>query len=293
MPMKPQLIDVPFENKRTIQVKKVDQIYLSNPLHFHHLCELVWIEESFGKRIIGDHIDNFSGGDLILMGPQLPHIWQNDAIFFQGKTELRSKATVIYFPADFLLTLSDEIAVIQPTEDLIKRASRGLKFHGKTLQEVTQLLQQIESSSGLKKIFHFLHIIEILSHSTEYNFLASISYKTSYDKKDTERINTVYQYLIHNFHKDIKLETVASVSNMSPNAFCRFFKSRTQKSFIQILNEIRIGHACKLLQSDNHSIADICYDCGYNNLANFNKSFKLIKKKTPSEFRKFLLLSQQ
>jgi len=94
---------------------------------------------------------------------------------------------------------------------------------------------------------------------------------------------------MHRFHRNISLQEVASVSNMSPTAFCRFFKSRTQKSFIQFLNELRVGHACKLLQDEKHSIADVCYESGFNNLANFNKFFRAIKNKTPPAYRKIIL----
>lgn len=284
--MKAQLINVPFENKHTIQLKKVDQFFLDNPFHFHHLCELVWIEESFGKRVIGDNIDNFAEGDLVLMSPNLPHIWQNDPIFFHKKKGYRSKATVIYFPADFILNLSDEPLIVHPVQELIRNASRGLRFYGDTSREVTRLMADMGQADGLNKIIFFLSVIEKLSQSKEFEFLASESYKNRYDAKDTGRIAVVYQFLMRNFHRGITLEEAAATCNMSPTAFCRFFKSRTQKSFVQVLNELRVGHACKLLQNKDYSIADVCYESGFNNLTNFNKFFKLIKAKTPSEYRK-------
>ncbi len=135
------------------------------------------------------------------MSPNIPHIWQNDAVFHRKKKGFRTKATVAYFPSDFLLNLSDEQAVIQPTQDLIRRAARGLRFYGDTLQKVTQILSDISQEDGLKKILQFLNIIEILSHSKEYEYLASISYKNMHDGKDTSRINAVYQFLIKNFHR--------------------------------------------------------------------------------------------
>lgn len=283
--MKPQLIDIPLIGKRTIQVKKVNQNYLDSPFHFHELCELVLIQESFGKRIVGDNVNNFSAGDLVLMGPNLPHVWQNDSIFFH-KNQFKSKATVIYFPPDFLLNLSDERFVIQPIEELIKKASRGLKFFGTTQYKVAEILSMISENDGLKKILDFLTALNILSNSKEYESLASVTYKNLYDEKDTVRMVAVYQFLIQNFHRNISLEEVSQTAHMSRTAFCRFFKSRTQKSFIQFLNELRIGHACKLLNNDENSIADVCYESGYNNLANFNKSFKAITNTTPSDYRK-------
>jgi len=284
--MKAQLIDVNLLGARTIQIKKVSQFFLDTPFHFHHLCELVWIEESFGKRIIGDHVTNFENGDLVLMGPNLPHIWQNDESFYRKKKGCRARATVIYFPTDFLLNLTDEQNILILTQDLIKRSSRGLRFFGTTNQKVSNILSMMSEESGLKKIIHFLEVIEILSHSQEYDYLASISFKNLYDEKDTLRINKVYQFLMQNFHRDIELKEVADLCNMTPNAFCRFFKSRTQKSVTQFLNELRIGHASTLLQNDDYSISDVCYECGFNNLTNFNKFFKTFRLMTPSEYKK-------
>lgn len=283
--MKPQRIDITLSDKRTVRVKRVDQPMLDNPLHFHDLCELVWIQQSAGKRIIGDHVDHFSPGDLILMGPGLPHVWHNDA---SGEAPAHSKAIVVYFHPEFLQGLSDEPAFQQPVSALLEKASRGMQLYGQTRQAITALMEEIAAAAGLAKILCLLHIVQQLVSSEEYQLLAGISYRNTHDQKDTARIHQVYQYLIHHFSTDISLQTIASVANMSPNAFCRYFKRKTQKSFVQLLHEIRIGHACKLLQSEQYSIAEICYQCGYNNLTNFNKFFKQMKHCTPTEFRKQL-----
>jgi len=287
--MKPQLIDINLQGKKTIQIKRVDQFYLDAPFHFHHLCELVWVQQSFGKRIVGDHIDNFEDGDLVLMAPNLPHIWQNDQVFFRKKRGFHVKATVIYFPADFLLTLTDEQDILTPTQELIKRASRGLSFFGETKKRVSEILSNISDEEGFKKIIYFLQAVDILSNSKEFQYMASISFKNLYGEKDADRINKVYKFLMQNFHRDISLKQISDICNMAPNSFCRFFKSRTQKSLTQFLNELRVGHACKLLHNEDYSMSDVCYECGYNNTANFNKFFKLITKETPSEYKRKLV----
>lgn len=287
--MKPQFIDVNLSGTKTILIKKIDQFYLDTPFHFHHLCELVWVQQSFGKRIVGDNIDNFEDGDLVLMAPNLPHIWQNDQVFLRKKKGFHVKATVIYFPADFLSTLTDEQDILKPTNELIKRAARGLSFFGETKQKISEIMSNISNMQGFRKIIYFLQTIDILAGSKEYQYLASISFKNLYDEKDAGRINNVYKFLMQNFHRDISLKEIADVCNMAPNSFCRFFKSRTQKSLTQFLNELRIGHACKLLQNEDYSMADVCYECGYNNTANFNKFFKAITKETPSEYRRKLV----
>lgn len=287
--MKPQFINVSLAGTRTIQIKQVDKYYLDTPFHFHELCELVWMEKSFGKRIVGDHIGNFEDNDLVLMGPNLPHIWQNDELYYNMDDDHRVKATVIYFPYDFLANLTDEQPIIQPVEDLIIQSSRGLRFSGETKELVAQKLGTLSAENDLRKIISFLEIMYTLSLSTEYEQLASISYKNLHDERDTGRIHNVYQFLMQNFQRDIHLNEVADICYMTPNAFCRYFKSRTQKSFTQFLNELRIGHASKLLQNESYSVADVCYQCGYNNLANFNKFFKIIHKTTPTVYRKKLL----
>ena len=290
--MKPQLIDISLAGAKTIRIKNIEQHFLTEPFHFHHLCELVWVEKSFGKRIVGDSIDNFEDGDLVLMGPNLPHIWQNDEVFLNEANPQKVKSTVIYFPPDFLLNLTDEPALLQPIAQLVSRSYRGMVFHGDTKKHITKKLKRLSKENDLRKIITFLELVHLLSESTEYTYLANVSYKNLYDEKDTERINKVYQYMMQNFQHEISLHDVASLCHMTPNAFCRYFKSRTQKSVVQFLNELRIGHASKLLQDDTYSILDICYQCGYNTVVNFNKFFKAIHQTTPSAYRKKLLAAK-
>jgi len=153
--LKPQLIDINLSGKRTIQIKKLEMDNLTSPFHFHNLCELVWIEKSYGKRIVGDSIDNFEDGDLVLMGPNLPHIWLNDKIYQQELKGNNVKSTVIYFPSDFLLNLTDEQHILNPTADLILRSARGLTFYGETSKEVIKILSNISEKKDLKKSYIF------------------------------------------------------------------------------------------------------------------------------------------
>lgn len=284
--MKARLIDAGLASIKTIRIKNVEQAYLDTPFHFHDACEIVLIEESYGKRVVGDHIAHFSEGDLVLMGPNLPHIWQNDSIFLKNKNDNCVKATVIYFSPSFLLDLTYDIDSKISIESFLKRSYRGLHFKGITQTLVIEKLAQMGKEEGIKKISFFLDIIDLLLKSDEYEYLASESYKNSYTFKDTGRFNDVYQLLINNFHRNITLEEIASVANMSPTAFCRYFKNRTQKSLTRFINELRIGHARKLLQDKEYAISDVCYESGYNNMVHFNKNFKGITGCTPSEYKK-------
>lgn len=289
--MKAQFIEVGTPAAKTIHIKKINTDYLQSPFHFHDLCELVWIQESHGKRIVGDHVDHFLPGDLVLMGPNLPHIWLNDASFRDAPVKGNVKSIVVYFPANFLQQLSEEEEIIAPVKRLIERAERGVRFTGDTQQQVIQLLAGITRRKGLGKLLDFMRILELLTDSAEFEYLSSIQFENSFQPKDTARINVVYQYLMNNFPGDISLDDVAALANMTPPAFCRYFKKHTGKSLTRFINEIRIGHACKLLLDEDRSIGEICYESGYQNLTNFNKFFREIKGENPSQYRKSMRTS--
>lgn len=283
--MKAQFIDISAAGKKVFQIKKLSQQYFDTPFHFHRHCELVWIEKSFGKRIVGDHIAHFEEGDLVLMGPDLPHIWQNDESFHNSK-KLKAKATVIYFSPELFSVFTDETNPLQYVQKLLERSQRGLRFKKSTNENVTAILNSITEYDGLERIMRFFQVIELLARSKNYEYLSSPSFINLYDEKDTNRINNVYRFLMQNFQRDIELKEVASICHLTPEAFCRFFKSRTNKTFTQFLNELRIGHACKLLQKEDIATAAACYQSGFNNVQNFNKAFKTLTGKTPTEYRK-------
>lgn len=284
--MKAQLINIVNATKSSVQIKVVDQKYLTAPFHFHDMCELVFIQKSFGKRIVGDHVGNFKDGDLVLMGPDLPHIWLNDNTFRHPRSKKKVQAIVAYFSPTFLTHLSYDKSITSHAEDLIFRSHRGLYFFGRTREIIKDKMDTMVSEKGLKRIIAFLNIIDTLSASNEYQYLASIGFKNSFSPKDTDRLNTVYQYLNKNFTEKISLRSISDMVNMSPSAFCRFFKARTQKSFSLFMNELRIAYACRLLLSDELSITSIAFESGYQNLTNFNKFFRKITGTTPSLYKK-------
>ncbi len=284
--MKPALIvDAPIIGKKKIWVKKIRKPHFDHPFHFHRLCELTWVQQGRGELIIGDYFGSFSPGEVVLVSPELPHLWKCDAAYYNGDEKLYTEAFGLYFPDTLADMVSDDEPSIYLYNDLIQKSERGLRFFGTTKTIVTEKLKELVQSEGLQQLGIFLQMIDILARSEEYEVLASVGYKKSFNFNDVDRFNDVYQFLLDNFHRDISLEEVAGICNMTPNSFCRFFKQKTQKTFTLFLNEIRIGHAKKLLQNKNSTIKDICYSCGYNNPVNFFNFFKQIVKQTPGEFR--------
>jgi AraC-like DNA-binding protein len=283
--MKPLFIDTGITEKKLFHIKRVDTPYLDKPFHFHPNCELVIIEEGFGKRVIGDDVANFHEEDVVLMGPNLPHIWINDTVFYSGNTNLRAKAVVIYFSPHLLDTLL-ETSELTSIQQLIQKAERGMAIYGKTREKIRQQVLTLCKKNGLGQLIGFLDVLNMLIQAKEKKYLSGKRIVNTYNEKDASRINTVYHFLLKNFKNDIQLEEVAGIAHMAPTAFCRFFKQRTNKTFSRFINELRIGHACDLLTNPEKTITEIAYESGYHNLTNFSKFFKAITGVTPSRYRK-------
>lgn len=284
---KPLYMDAGISRQRQFHIKEVKTPYLDKPFHFHPNCELVFIQEGFGKRVIGDNISNFNEGDLVLMGPNLPHMWVNDDAFYKGHKKLLSKAIVIYFSPILLENILHPSALKQ-LQVLVAKSQRGVVIYGRTREIILQQLISITAEDELPQFIIVLSIINLLIHSQELSYLSSEKFINTYNEKDADRINIVYQFLLHNFKNNVTLDDVAALANMAPTAFCRFFKQRTQKTFSGFLNELRIQHACDLLNHSEKTITEICYEAGFHNLTNFNTFFKKITGTTATAYRKHM-----
>lgn len=287
--MKPLFTQIGKTPQDSLIVIKREVPYFDTPFHFHPECELVYIVSGTGKRIIGDKIEVFEPGDMVFLGPNIPHVWYSDPSFYKNDNDRRSIAIVVYFSKEIFSEKFFQLEETQPLKDFLKKAERGLKIQGRTFDQIASMLNNMVESTGMQKIVDLMQVLECLAGSEEIQSLASITYKNSYDTKDNHKIDEVFLYLNKNFMRDISMPEVAELCHMTPQSFCRFFKTRTKSTFIDFLNDIRISHARKLLiESEEQTIAEIAYLCGYKNLSNFNKLFKIKTKLTPKEYKRNL-----
>jgi len=284
--VKPQLLKVPKGLQQSFSIRRDVVLYFYNRWHYHPELELVHIEKGSGTQFVGDNIQNFQSGDLILIGPNLPHYWRCDEKYFQGDPSLYAQATVLHFSknlfGDSFLCLPENMAI----HELLEKAGRGMKLFGEENKQVKILLQNLLEQKESNPIITLLSILQILSQSQDIKPLSNTDYQQAFDQHDTDRINQIYQYSLANFQQKISIEEIAEVANVSPHSFCRYFKSRSRKTYSQFLLELRIGHACKLLLDAKLSVAQICFESGFNNFANFNKYFKILTKKSPLQYQK-------
>jgi len=278
------------EAKFSFVLQKDVYPYYPTPWHYHPEYELVLVLKSSGEKIVGDHISSFSDGDLTFMGPFLPHVYHNSKVYYEENPDLTAEAIVIHFTKDFPGNHFFNIPEMDAVASFLEDSVMGFSITGKTRQVIARKMNDMLKMSGPLRIIELLIILHILTETKEKKRLASPGFIQNFKTSGSEQITKVCDFIMKNFTSDLTLDQVAGIANMSPNAFCNFFKRRTRKTFINFLNEVRIGYACKLLSSEQHNITEVCYTSGFQNLSNFNRQFKRIVNKTPHQYRKDILL---
>jgi AraC-like DNA-binding protein len=269
----------------SIKVKWRETPHFTYPWHFHNQFELCYVIESYGTRYVGDSIEPFESGDLVLVGSNLPHFWKSDEVFHQGNPEIGVKAIVIQFHSDFFLNEINNFTEFYHIKKLLNQSSRGIRFLNPTLKAVNKMLFNMLEISGFQRIILMLQILDLLAKSSSYKILGSEAYHPKVNEFTNDRLAKVINYLNYHYQEKILLETVSDLAGFHPSAFCRFFKEKTGKSLSDFINDMRIGYACKLLIEGHLSVSQICFECGFNNLSNFNRTFKRLTKYTPSEYQ--------
>ena len=264
---------------------EVNDPHFYSSWHFHPQCEIIYVQESTGTEVVGDSIRQFKPGDIVLLGPDLPHIWRNEDIYYKKETKKHARAIVIYFFKDFMGKEITNIPEMHDISELLKKANRGLIFKGQTKKDLANMLVDITRKKGIDRLIHLFNILRTMTQSDEHVVLSSMVYSSPQHKKNFDKINTIYQYILDNFKNKISLAHISAVSNMSPNSFCRYFKSRTGKTFVRFVNEVRIGYAGKLLIENKMNISQICYEVGFENFSNFSRQFREIHGMSPKEYR--------
>jgi len=284
--MRPQLLKVSNEPQRSFSVRQDLVPHVNNKWHMHAELELIHIKSGAGTQFVGDNIRRFRSGDVILVGAHLPHYWKFDAPFFEEASSRVTDVRVAHFNETFLGGQFLQLPENSGIRNLLDRSRRGLQVFGRANQEVAAILEKLLTIEGSQRIILMLEALTILSEEKKCTQLSSIGFQPTGVTTDNERIQAVFDYSIKNFKRKIKLEEIADVANISPNSFCRFFKSRTRKTYSQFLIELRVGYACKLLIETNQCLKRLCFESGFNNFTSFHKYFKIITGKSPMMYQR-------
>ncbi len=285
--MRPHLLKIPKHHAHSFSIRHDLVPFFYNKWHYHPEIELVYFIQGSGRQFIGDRIHHFKVNDMILLGPNLPHLWRSDERYLEKDSSLSEEAIVIHFLPDCFgasfFDLPENIAIKQ----LLERSKAGIRVKNETREIVAKLMFELLNSNGAKRIVLLLDILQLIATSTETKTICTTGLDFHFAKGEGERLNNIYQYIFQNFYNQITLEDIAKVAHISPHAFCRYFKARTKKTFSTFLLEVRTGHAAKLLAETHDPVADICFNSGFNNFSNFNRHFKAIIGRTPLAHRKY------
>jgi AraC-like DNA-binding protein len=283
--MRPVLEHLPVDPEQSFVVKFFEYGYYPTPWHFHPEYELVLVTESTGRRFIGDPIGNFGPGNLAFIGPDLPHLYRNDPAYYQPGSSLQAQSIVIHFSESSFGQNFLGLPETRRLQALFARSLRGLDITGKTNQRVGKKMHELVGLKGMPRWIGLLEILQILSESRDCRPISN-GYLKGQNETESDRLNTIFEYVMKNFKNSLSVTEVARLVNLAENSFSRYFSLRTRKTFTSFVNEIRLNHACQLLIGNKMSISEICFESGFNNLSNFNRQFKNAYHMNPFQYRK-------
>ena len=248
-------------------------------LHQHEEIQLSLIVVGEGTLIVGDTINYYKKGDVLVVGSNIPHVFKSDM-----EASPNSKMLTLFFTESSFGDHFFELEELKELKSFFKRTKHGFKITSKN-KKILKLFLDLKGASKLERFIILLNLLKLIS-TANYKSLSSFIYEKKYSALDGKRIQDVFEFTMTNYTQEISLEKISDVANMTKNAFCKYFKKRTNKTYFKFLNELRIEHACKLVVSNNDfTLAEIAYKSGYKNISNFNRQFKALKNKNPSEWR--------
>lgn len=250
------------------------------PLHYHPEFELNYISNGSGlRRVVGNSISEIGNKELVLLGPNLEHCWEQHNCTQKPIHEITIQFQNTLLPESLLMR-----GIMRPIKKMLEKSRRGIVFSGRAIQNVESRILNVTKLDGFDYFTELLSILYDLAVSRN-QILLSTSMARTENGRDNEKLDKVYIFIEKNYHRKLTLEELSNFSNMTPVSFNRFIKRHTGKTFVEYLNDVRIGNACRRLIEQDDSISGIAYDCGFNSIANFNRTFKRIKGLTPTKFR--------
>jgi AraC-like DNA-binding protein len=277
---------IPFQVPKTGQEAfrlQVDALpYFYDRLHQHSEMQIMLIEKGEGTLIAGDYVGRFNAGDVYVIGSGQPHVFRSDESYYHTRSKKNVQATSLYFDEHYA---GEKFWQLQELKDIRSFLSKvgTMRVEGKTQKEVVSLVHQIAHAQKAIKLILFLQLLHALAQSKNLKRL-SVAPVQNLAQEEDKRMNDVLQFTFRQSNRKIKISEVASVANLSSEAFCRYFKVRTRKTYTNFLNEVRISHACKRLIEGESNIQSVCYEVGFQNLSHFNRQFKKVTGKTPTKY---------
>ena len=285
IPFKIMQEQVGMQDGSPLKVKYCDYEYFRYPLHQHGELEIIYITESTGTRYIGNNVERYAPGDIVLVGSFLPHMYKSDTEYYTKENKGRVRAIIVQFAMDFARSTFFAYPELKKIATLLHDAANGIAFPPPDSDTIAKKMQEILHKKGSDRIFKFLRILDIMSRCKKRKLLnTTFGEQIIYEQEDS-RITRILSHLNRSYTEKVTLCELSKIACMNESALCRFFKIKTGKTIIQYVNELRIAYACKLLTDGTLSIAEIGYHTGFNNISAFNRIFKRVIGLTPTGYK--------
>lgn len=256
--------------------------------HQHPEYELVLITKGKGRRIVGDNIERFEENDLVFLGPYTPHEWLCDSKYMKNPDFFCGEGIVIQFLPDFLGKIFFEIHENHTLKEFLNKSYRGYSIQGRSKNDIMCIMHEMLNESNTERLYSLFLIFRIFATSIEINTLASNAFMATCPSNENSPMQKTLQFLMQNFHTQIQVKDMLCIANMSHTSFCAAFKYSYKMTFKDYLLNLRVGYACKILSDTTLQISEIAFNCGFENISNFNRQFKKMKGITPTKFQKQL-----
>jgi AraC-like DNA-binding protein len=278
---------IPVANESTVVVQEDVVPHFYNHLHRHAETQITWILKGEGNLIAGNYMQPFKSGNIYIIGANQPHLFKSDPEYFDGISNKKIHSLTLFLNPNGLLKSILDLPEMKGVKNFLNSTTHGLKapvFHQKKIAEAILEVRQKKYSERLVALIQLLHLI---SNIGDWSTLSTVTAEYSLTDSEGVRMNDVFQYTVAHYTESIPLEKIASIANLTPQAFCRYFKKHTRKTYVTFLNEVRVNEACKkILEGSFGNISSVAYQTGFNNVVTFNRIFKKIIKKSPSQYIK-------
>ncbi len=278
--------NVPQTEHEVVRVQLDESTHFYDKLHQHPEIQIMFIESGLGTIIAGDYVGRFQPGDIFIIGSGQPHVFRCDQSYYDGPDATAAKSITLYFDERYFgkeLWGSNELTLVR---EFSTKSQKSYQLEGTAQSEASCQIKQLSHSTGLEKLLHFFSLLKLLIETDRKKTLSIQPGRLIHSEEG--RMNSIIEFTFRESHRKIYLSEVAQLANLSAEAFCRYFKLHTRKTYISFLNEVRVSYACQSLIQKDISIQQVCYQTGFSNISNFNRIFKRITHKTPIGFRQQL-----
>lgn len=285
--MKVVQFTIPVAGETSLVTQEDTGPYFYDHVHRHPEIQLQWIIEGEGLLVSGNFMERFQPGDLYVIGANQAHVFKCDAPYFEAGSQLRVHSISIFLSADGNLDKLFQLPEMVHVDKFLSRIAGGLKLDASNATQYLQLIRNVHESRDALRISALILLLHSFSYETNWKVLSSVNGGYPISEGEGLRMDHVFQFVLANYRRPIDLAQISDVANLTPQAFCRYFKKHTGKTFVNFLNGIRVNEACKIILSENYeSISEIAYQTGFENVTNFNRVFKKIAGKAPREYQR-------